>query len=651
MCGIVGVAGQADEGIVHRMTEIIYHRGPDDGGTAMLNGGQVCLGNRRLSILDLSSAGHQPMSLGDTLWITYNGEIYNFMDIRHELENKGHQFKTKTDTEVLLHAYQEWGIECLQRFSGMYAFALWDDREKQLILARDRFGIKPLYYTTVDGSFYFASEFKAFYAIPGFRARLSRDGLYSILQFLWVADPLTILEGVYHLPAGHYLVLKDGQVTEHMYWDIPVEPPVERDVDGLTETLQKHLTVAVRRSLVSDVPIGILLSGGIDSGGLVALARRAGADPVRTYTITFSGDDMLQEAMPDDSKYARQVSELFETDHREILLEPDIVDLMPMIIWHLDEPLADPAAINTYLIAKRAKEDGVSVLLLGAGPDEIFAGYRKHIATLMTQYYSKLPRLIRKGLIERYLKSADVAHEERGRRLVRWAKRFVASAGSDPISNFTGLYSYYSPAELNQVLADDWKFQGLHYSIRKHFEMFEQASPADFVNQMCYVDIKLFLANLNLMYPDKAMMAASVEGRPPYLDHELVEFAAGIPGKLKIRRGEQKYILKRAFRGVLPRNIIYRPKAPFGAPLRAWMRKQLFPMLNDLYSEEAVKGRGIFNYRSIRQMISDNYEGRHDYAHRLWGLLALELWFQQFIDRQGNVSGVFPHEQGARALR
>lgn len=645
MCGITGIIsnhGRVDQQLLSGMTAMLRHRGPDDSGVALLNGGAVGLGNTRLSIIDLSAAGHMPMALDERYWITYNGEIYNFLELRHELESKGHRFRSQTDTEVILHAYQEWGRGCLDRLNGMFAFAIWDQSERRLFAARDRLGIKPFYYTQVDGDFMFASEFKAFLSHPHFRREIDPDALLSVLQFLWIPGPKTIFKSVLALLPGHFLTYADGRLEVMKYWDIP--PPGESALkpQALIEELCERLEQAVERQLMSDVPVGVLLSGGIDSSALVALMSKLRRDRIRTYTIVYRNEDMQQEAMPNDAEYARKVSARFNTIHHEIVIDPDIASLLPRILWHLDDPLSDPAAINTYLISKMAKEDGTTVLLTGAGGDEIFSGYRKHLSALLASYYQQAPLALRRRVLEPIVAALPVAGVRKGYRLNRWMKRFAKSASLDSVQSFMGNYAYFSLEELNETLDPSFRVDGLNYAFTKHYEAFRSAVAFDYVNQMCYVDTKLFLPNLNLMYTDKAMMAASVEGRPCLLDHELVEFAFRIPGNLKIRGLTQKYIFKKAMERYLPRDVVYRAKSPFGAPLRSWMRGQLLPMVRDLYSHDAVRKRGIFRYDVIAGMIEENRTGREDYAHRLWSLLTLELWFREFIDNPGNHPALGP---------
>lgn len=634
MCGIAGVVGLAEPDIIERMTASLAHRGPDDSGTRVFAEDGVSLGHRRLSILDLSAAGHQPMATPDgRLTIVYNGELYNFRELRRKLEQQGVRFRSTSDTEVVLHAYAAWGAECLPQFTGMFAFAIWDSRTKTLFAARDQLGVKPFYYTEHSGMFAFASEAKALLQLPGISREVDQDGVLSILQFLWIPEPKSIFRHLAKLPAGHYLRYHDGRLRIQRYWEIPIGASNGAGEAAYIDRLREKLGQAVQRQMVSDVPVGAFLSGGLDSSAVVALARQSSSSDFATYTITFRRDDSRLEAMPDDAKYARQVATLFDTRHHEIEIKPDIVELLPKMLWHLDEPIADPAAINTYLIARAARDNGTTVLLNGMGGDEIFAGYRKHLAAVLAVHYRKLPHWLRAGVIEKLVAQMPVAIGGRGLTPVRWAKRFLKSAGSDALGSFTGNYAYYGEGEWQQLLAPEfYRHHRQTYAYQRHIDYYATLAGLDYVNQMCFIDSKLFLASLNLNYSDKASMAAGVESRPPLVDHHLVEYAFRMPGHYKLRRLQSKYILKKAMEGVLPREIIYRPKAPFGAPLRAWVKRDLDAMIGDLLSDDAIRRRGLLQPRYVRRIIDDDRAGRQDNAHRIWALLTLELWFRIFVD-------------------
>lgn len=634
MCGIAGIVGQTDQQLIHDMTAALAHRGPDDSGVHVLAEDGVALGHRRLSIIDLSAAGHQPMTnRAGHLTIVYNGELYNFRELRAELEQKGYAFRSTSDTEVLLCAYEAWGARCLNKLIGMFAFAIWDAKNKTLFAARDQLGIKPFYYTCVNGIFAFASELKALLCVPGLERKIDVDAIHSILLFLWIPDPKTIFQNVLKLPAGHSLEYSQGKLTLERYWEIPTAHTDSRPESYYVEGLREQLQQAVQRQIISDVPVGAFLSGGVDSSAIVGLARERNNGAFSTYTIKFSAEDSRLEAMPDDAKYARLIAQRFGTEHHEISIAPNLVDLLPKILWHLDEPIADPAAINTYLIAKAAKDSGTTVLLNGMGGDEIFAGYRKHLASMLAITYRRIPRVLRKALVESFVHFAPVTFSQRGWRTARWAKRFIKSAGYDPVNSFIGSYSYYDETEFQQLLAPEFYTpRDQTYPLRRHFDYFDQAGELEYLNQMCFVDCKMFLPGLNLMYSDKATMAAGVEGRPPLVDHKVVEFAFSIPAKYKIHGLQSKYVFKKAMETLLPHEVIYRPKAPFGAPLRSWVKNGLEVLMRDLLSEERIKRRGYLNPAYVQKIIADDRAGQQDNAHRIWALLTLEMWFKIFLD-------------------
>jgi len=634
MCGIVGVIGLADQSLITRMTASLAHRGPDDSNTLLLDEEQVALGHRRLSIIDLSAAGRQPMTSASGRFIlVYNGELYNYRELRHELELKGQRFRSQTDSEVLLAAYEVWGKACLQRFTGMFAFAIWDRRDKLLFAARDQLGVKPFYYTFSNGRLAFASEIKALLLLPGFSREVDPEALTSILLFLWIPDPKTIFHNIHKLPPGHFLEFRHGHLKLERYWEIPTAQTDSQPESCYVEGLREQLQQAVKRQMVSDVPVGAFLSGGLDSSAVVSLARSVSNGHFASYTIKFRAEDSRLEAMPDDTKYARLIAERFGTEHHEINIAPNLVELLPKILWHLDEPIADPAAINTYLIAKAAKESGTTVLLSGMGGDEIFAGYRKHLATLLAWHYCRIPRWLRLLTVEGVVQRLPVTVARRGWRLVRWAKRFIKNANSDMAASFICNSSYYDEKELRELLHPSLTLPGSEsYALRRYREIFAQASGLEFVNQMCLVDTKLFLPGLNLMYSDKATMAAGVESRPPLVDHQVVEFAFRIPAKYKIHGWQAKYILKKAMAPLLPQEVIYRPKAAFGVPLRAWVKHGLNRLIDDLLSEERIRRRGYLNPAYVRQIIMEDRAGRQDNAHRIWALLTLEMWFEIFVD-------------------
>jgi asparagine synthase (glutamine-hydrolysing) len=632
MCGIAGIIGGSDRATLGRMLGTIEHRGPDDAGIEWFDGHAAGLAHRRLSILDLSAAGHQPMvNARGTRWISYNGEVFNYLELRKELAALGHRFRSNTDTEVILAAYDQWGADCVRRFNGMFAFAIYDVERREMFIARDHLGIKPLYYVTRGPMLAFASEAKALFEIEGVERRPDRDAVLSTLMLLWVPEPKTGFEGVLKLEAGHHMTWRDGRIAIEQYWDVPVgssEP--ERSEGEYVEELRMLLERAVRRQMISDVPVGALLSGGLDSSLVVALMRKVAGGDISTYTIAFTEEDKRMEAMPDDAHYARIVASHVGTSHHEIVVRPDINELLPRILWHLDDPIADGAAINTYLISRGARDAGTTVLLSGMGADEIFGGYRKHLATLLISRYHAIPGAVRRGLIEPLAGALPVAIGGRGLRPVRWAKKFLRSAALDPMTAFIRGFGYYSAEELRDILVEPFDPRDVDelYAVRRYHEIGRKVEGLPILDRMTYLDTKLFLPGLNLAYTDKASMAASIETRPPLIDLEIVEFAARLPARYKINGRIQKYLLKKAAEAYLPHEVIYRPKAAFGTPIRAWMKRGLADAMRDRLGDASQPAARVIRREYALGMLDRHIAGREDNAHRLWGLYALATWLE-----------------------
>ena len=628
MCGIVGLFNCGDELALAEMAQAIAHRGPDSTGLQWFPARNSGIAHQRLSILDLSSAGHQPMpNENEELWITYNGEIYNFKAIRSELIAKGHHFHSQTDTEVLLHAYEEWGPECLQRLNGMFAFAIYDHKKDKLFAARDRLGIKPLYYHSKKDSLIVSSEIKAILASGLVPARPDMFALQTPTSFQ--VTPYTGFQEILKLPAGHYLLMENGQLNTVQYWDIH---PTE---DSLTETaaleqLEELLQSSVELQMIADVPVGLFLSGGLDSSIIAALMRTQTSQNIHSFTIRFSGADQKFEQNTDDSVFANEVAKSFGFRHREIVVEPNIEDLLPKMVWHLDEPLADPAAINTFLISKEARELGIIVLLNGMGGDEIFGGYRKQLACLLADRYNHyVPKFAQDGLSAAF-DLVPVATSSRGLRRLRWAKRFFSFASLPRAERFLSSDLSLSPSQYEKFFSN-----GVSYSSSHFFKAQEnrfQPKELSYLTQMCLNDTKVMLPEHNLLYSDKSTMAASIESRPPLTDHRIAEFMFSLSPGFRINGRTQKYLLKKVSEKYLSKSVIYRPKAPFSSPLRSWIRGPLSEMVNDLLSENAVRKRGLYNYEYISQLIENDRNGLEDNAHIIWGLLTKEIWFQTFFD-------------------
>ncbi len=640
MCGILGyVVRSPNAPALEPGVDALAHRGPDDAGVLYRDfetgAGtyRAGFGHRRLAILDLSAAGHQPMQ-GTTadVWITYNGEVYNFRELRSELQGLGHAFSTETDTEVLIRAYEVWGAGFVDRLDGMFAFAILDLREKRIVLARDRLGIKPLYVVPVGDGFAFGSEVRGLIDTGLYEVTPNWPVMLSHLSLLWAPEPKTVFDGVEKVPAGEYWIWENGDFERTRYWDIDLAAEADHSVEVLDELLGK----AVENRMVSDVPVGSLLSGGLDSSLITALMAREAGRGLDTYSIAFRSDDQSFEAMPPDAQYAQQVANRLETNHHEIEINPDIADLLPALLGHLEEPIADPAAINTYLICRMARDRGTKVLLSGMGADEIFGGYRKHLSVLIAAAYRKaVPSVVRDQVIHPLIGALPAGGQKSGYRYFRWAKRFAASASLPDVDCFIGNSSYYPWPDLEDLLEPDRRSDYADtYSVESHRQRFETSADRDLLTQMTYTDAKLFLAGLNLAYTDRASMAASVEVRVPFLDHRLVDLAINLPRRQRIRGAKQKLLLRQVAYKYLPRQIVDRPKAPFGAPLRSWMRRDLRPLLEEYLSEKRIKERGYFRYEAVRAMIDANTSGREDYAHRLWGLLTIELWHRIFVDKE-----------------
>jgi asparagine synthase (glutamine-hydrolysing) len=647
MCGISGTAGFANREQLGAMNDAILHRGPDDGGVEIfMRGGDPWVGltNRRLAIIDLSAAGHMPMKNEDgSVALTYNGEVFNFSDLRHELQERGSRFRSHTDTEVILRLYEAEGIGMLRRLNGMFALAIWDAPEQRLVLARDGFGIKPLYYMPLPGGkLAFASEIKSLIRGGLLQPEIDPEALHYYLNFLWVPGPKTMFKGVFKLMPGHVLQWKDGVFDVRQWWEF--RPPTASDgpIDEreLAGELREHLRNAVKRHLVSDVPLGVFLSGGLDSSTLLAFATEIERRPMKAYTIAFRGEDAKLEQSGDDRKYARIVAQSLGAEHHEIEVQPDIVDLLPHVVWHMDEPVADPAAITSYLICRAARED-LTVLLSGQGGDEIFGGYRVHLTERLTAPLRKAPRSLRHALLPAWDLLPAVRNRVPGVRagkvmaVHRYVRKMIAAADFEPAGSFVFNRSYYAPGEQNALYTPGFSNAVSDYdAYETHLTHFADVPDADFLEQMLYVDQKTFLPELNLTYSDKMSMAASVEVRVPLLDRELVSFMQGVPARLKVRGMKQKYLFKKAMEGILPREVIWRGKAGFGAPIRNWLKRDLKPMLEDLLSQKSLEARGFFEPAAIRALIDDNEKEKADNAYRIWALMTFELWCRIFVDQK-----------------
>jgi asparagine synthase (glutamine-hydrolysing) len=627
MCGIAGCYQQADgHKLTDGMTTRIAHRGPDAAAIWSHEGerASIYLGHRRLSIIDLSTSANQPLVKGN-LTLAYNGELYNYRELRKELEKHGATFITSSDTEVVLEAWRHWGPGCLERFRGMFAFAIADTATGELALARDPLGIKPLLYLRRGDGIVFASELKALISALGPELRIEPGAMVASMLYYWVPEQRCSIQGVTKLPAGSWARFRpDGTHEQAYYWkvqDIALEA-----AQGPAADLKPVIEESVAAHLIADVPVSSFLSGGLDSSIITVLAHQQAAS-IDAYTITFRPQDQKLEAMPDDAIYARKVARQFGIGLHEIEISPDIVDMLPKMVDFLDEPIGDPAAINTYLMCQAARERGVKVILSGMGADELFGGYRKHLACLMASRYNTLPGVI-KTPARLAVGAMPVSIGNRGLRYPRWAKRFMTFAELPEEARFRRSYTLYDPAGLTALVGPDLA-GSVNSVIDEHAAIYNDNELDDEVNRMCLADSRLFMAGLNLAYTDRASMAASVEVRTPFVDLVVARAAFSIRGTDKIRGNTAKAALKDAAENWLPREIVHRPKASFGAPLRAWVRNDLRELISDVLIGGELTQLGMMRAGHVRQLIADEQAGREDYAKQIWQLLSMELWYRQ----------------------
>jgi asparagine synthase (glutamine-hydrolysing) len=626
MCGIFGIINldqsqPADEPVARAMAAALIHRGPDDEGFYFKN--NVALGMRRLSIIDLAT-GHQPISNEDqSVWVVFNGEIYNFSELRERLIACGHSFRTHSDTEVIVHLYEEYGDDLIDHLNGMFAFALWDEKRERLLIARDRMGEKPLYFTQIsDRVFLFASELKSLVVHPLVERRINLVALRKYLQYEFVPSPHTMIEGVRKLRPAHRLIFESNRWRTESYWRLNYESErLKINEVEAAEEVHRRLREAVRMRLISDVPLGVLLSGGIDSSSIAELACEAARGRVKTFSIAF------EEKSFDESSYARLVADRLGTEHYEQrLTEREMLEIVPEIPRLLDEPLGDGSLIPTYLLSRFTRQY-VTVALGGDGGDELFAGYPTYAAHRMAGYYQALPRFIRKGLIEPLVQRLPVSTENLS--FDFRAKSFVRGAALPPGTRHTVWMGSYDADRQRSLLApeilnacpDDAVFDEVRsYDRPNSFNHF------DVVERMMTLDSTHYLSECVLFKVDRASMAASLETRAPFLDHTFIEFVVRLPIDLKLRGLTGKYILKRAMHGRLPEEVIKRPKKGFGMPVAKWVKGELRALVRDSFSPERLKRRGLFNPQYVQKLIDEHERGVADHRKLIWTLLMFELW-------------------------
>jgi asparagine synthase (glutamine-hydrolysing) len=584
---------------------------------------------RRLSIIDIAG-GHQPISNEDgTVWVVLNGEIYNFQELRTELEQHNHHFQTRTDTEVIVHLYEELGLQFLCRLRGMFCLALWDAKRKRLVLGRDRLGEKPLYVRREPGRLLFASELKAILEAEGVPRQLNWLALQQYLQLGYVPAPLCLLEGIEKLLPGHYLLAEAGRDEVHTYWDLPFGHVDERSEAEWVEHIQSKILQTVRMQLVSDVPLGAFLSGGLDSSTIVAVMARLTGRPVKTYSIGYEGEDRYYNELA----YAKIVAQAFRTEHHEILVRSEAAELLPKLIWHLDEPVADSACLTTYLVSKLARES-VTVILSGVGGDELFGGYRRYLGSSLMQYYRFLPGPLRRKWLPALLARIPQDRHSSWKDYARYAAAFVKSAELDPVSQYASYVTLFAPEMQKELMCGKANDAEALDTVGALSRFFEHCKDSPTLDGIICTDIKTSLADDLLAMTDRMSMAASIECRAPFVDYELVELACGMPSCLKVRGFSTKYLMKKAVAPWLPREVLKRKKRGFGAPIGAWLRKDLEPMVCELLSEDQVRRRGLFYWPVIQKLIADHTAERRDATDHLFALLVLELWCQSYLDKK-----------------
>jgi len=625
MCGIHGLIqldGRAVQpGWLTAMGNVTAHRGPDDEGQHI--DGPCGIAMRRLSIIDLAG-GHQPISTADgMLTVVCNGEIYNYRELRVELLALGHVFRTGSDSETLLHGYAAWGDDVVRRLNGMFDFALWDARRRRLLIGRDRLGVKPLYVLQDGHRLAFATEAKALLKLPGVRTELNRDALADYLHLGYVPAPLSIFQGIRKLPPATLLAVEDGQVREWRWWRLSGTVDRGASEADWVQRIRDGIDRSVHMQMVSDVPIGAFLSGGVDSSAVVAAMARHSTRPIRTYAIGFDGG--AAEQLYNELPYARRVAQLFGTEHHEIVVKPDVVGLLPRLLWHMDEPIADSAFITTYLVSEFARRD-VKVILSGVGGDELFGGYRRYLGAHYAGHFNALPGWVRRVAGATAARLPADRHS-RWLNIARLAKGFIASAEMDPDERYRSYLQVLSrEAVASLVLA------GTLGGGDALAAAFAGAGRDDELNRMFAVDAETQLPDDLLLLTDKMSMAVSLECRVPLLDHELVEMAAAIPTSLKVRNGRLKHLMKQALLPVLPDDILHRAKRGFGTPMGAWLKKELLTVVRELLSPAVVQQRGLFRPEAVQMLLADHESNRSDGTDALLSLLNLEIWSRIYLD-------------------
>jgi len=641
MCGICGIweygasEGSIESSLLARMRDEMTHRGPDDAGDLIFDERRGGFGFRRLSIIDLSAAGHQPMHGCDKrTWLVFNGEIYNHALIRADLERRGHKYSSRTDSETILHLYEELGLDFIHEIEGDYGIAIWDANRERLVLVRDRIGVKPLYFYHKDGRFIFASEIKAILQHPAVTPDIDEQSLYHYLTFLTTPAPATLFRDIHKLPAGHVLTLtRDGTINIQQYWDaLPPKRNNPGTEDEQRTEILRLLRESISKRMMSDVPFGVFLSGGVDSSANVALMSEQMSRPVETFTVGFSDAEYLNELEP-----ARRISKQFGTNHHEVIIsEKEMHDFLPQMVFHQDEPIADPVCVPLYYVSKLARDSGTIVVQVGEGSDEIFSGYENYVRHLRIyenfwRHAEALPLSLRRAISN----LSRPALEATGRK--RAAIELIRRLGADEPLFWGGVVVYdetFKPRVLSRQVRERLNGLSSLRVVESYLKHIEQERPnADFLARMTYLELKLRLPELLLMRVDKITMATSVEARVPFLDHHLVEYALGLPRALKVEGTSGKHILKRSLEEILPRDLLYERKRGFGAPVREWFREGLGGWFEEHLMNGTMRRRDLLDYGFVSRMLEEHRAKTRDWGFHLWALLNLSLWYERWIEK------------------
>ena len=627
MCGIVGVANansrSIDREVLERMNRCIVHRGPDDDGFYINE--NIGLAMRRLSIIDVAH-GKQPMhNESKTAWIVFNGEIYNFQELRKDLDSKGDKFYTNSDTEIILHLYDRYGADCVQHLRGMFVFAIWDERKQSLFIARDRVGKKPLLYShQPNGDLIFGSEFQVLLAHPNVSREVDTEAIHHYLSYSCVPAPLTAYRQIRKLEPAHWLEWKDGEIKTERYWLPDFNKKIKISQAEAEEETMRHLREATKMRMISEVPLGAFLSGGVDSSTVVALMAEESSQPVKTFSIGFEEEDFSE------LKYARRVAEHIGAEHHEFIVKPNALEILPTLVEHYGEPYADSSAIATYYVARETRKH-VTVALNGDGGDESFAGYERYFAMRLAEKYNGLPGFLRGNLVEKFFNLVPTSEIKRSR--ARDIKRFLKSASLPKVERYFQWVSAINREAKQNLYTEDFSRQVSSSDSSQFLQTwFAKANGMNVVDAAMFTDQMTYLPNDLLVKVDIASMAVSLEARSPFLDHKVIEFAASLPEQVKIRGTETKYLLKKVASRIVPPEVLYRKKMGFGVPLTHWFRNEMKDFLREILLSEKSLKRGLVKPEAVKNFVEQHTTAQQDFTYQLWTLLMLELWFQRFID-------------------